>query len=210
MVEPVAAGAELKRRPQQARSRARVQAILDAADGIIAAGGFEALTIRAITERAGVPVGSIYQFFPDKSAIVDALGRHYLEGFDGAIAVLVERSEQGPMDDLVGTVVDAFADMYRENPGYVALWTGRHLSPELAQEDRLNNATIMVGVRRILRAQLGLRDGIELERAGRIAVWVADSVLQHVFRENAEPEHLEDLKRMLRLYLDDLVARISR
>ncbi|GAB3658880.1 TetR family transcriptional regulator [Actinocorallia lasiicapitis] len=199
-------GGGLRRQPQQARSRARVGAILRAADSIIASGGFEALTIRAITEVAGVPVGSIYQFFPDKAAIVDALGRHYIEGFELAIAALVERAERERLDDPVATVIDTFTEMYRTNPGYVAMWTGRHLSPELAQADRENNQTIMAGVRRIIAAQLGVADGAALERAARVAVWAADSVLQHVFREDAEPEHLDELKRMLRLYLDDLTA----
>src|SRR5262245_63101774 len=94
------------REPQQARSRARVEAILAAADAILADRGYEALTVRRIAETAGVPVGSIYQFFPDKAAIVDALGRHYISGFDQVIEDLVDRAQREEFGDIVGTVVD--------------------------------------------------------------------------------------------------------
>lgn len=207
----MAAGYAMRREPQQARSRARVSAILAAADAILAEGGYEALTIRRIAEMARVPVGTIYQFFADKSAIVDALGRHYIEGFDRLIDDLVDQAQREAIPDIVGTVIDSFAALYRSNPGYLALWSGRHLSPELARADQVNNAAIAAGVQRIIEVQLGLPDGPELERAGRLAVWVADSVLQHTFRvgPTGEPEALEELKRMLRLYLDDLTARLT-
>ncbi len=78
-------GRRMRREPRQQRSRDRVRLILEAADGILSAEGFEALTVRRIAEAAGVPVGSIYQFFPDKAAVVDALARTYIAEFDGAI-----------------------------------------------------------------------------------------------------------------------------
>ncbi|MBO3748447.1 TetR family transcriptional regulator [Streptosporangiaceae bacterium NEAU-GS5] len=198
------------REPQQARSRARVEAILAAADAILAERGYEALTVRRIAETAGVPVGSIYQFFPDKAAIVDALGRHYISGFDQVMEDLVERAQRERLDDIVGTVVDAFTALYRARPGYVALWSGRHLSPELAHADQVNNAVIMEGARRIIAVQLGLPDGPELARGAQIAVWAVDSVLQHTFRAGprGDQETLEETKRMLRLYLEDLAQRL--
>ncbi|MCZ0982131.1 helix-turn-helix domain containing protein [Streptomyces diastatochromogenes] len=72
-----------------------MEAILGAADRILSQEGYEALTMRRVAEEAGVPVGSIYQFHPDKGAVVDALGRRYLEGFATAIDGLVERALAG-------------------------------------------------------------------------------------------------------------------
>src|SRR6266567_7610341 len=85
--------ARVRREPRQARSRARVAQILAAADGILSQEGFEALTVRRIALEAGVPVGSIYQFFPDKAAVVDALAHGYIGEFDAAIARLVDGAE---------------------------------------------------------------------------------------------------------------------
>jgi AcrR family transcriptional regulator len=209
--EPVEA--RVRREPRQARSRARVAQILAAADGILSREGFEALTVRRIAQEAGVPVGSIYQFFPDKAAVVDALAHGYIGEFDAAIARLVDGAQDaGDGDgwaDPVGRLVDEFADLYRSRPGYVALWSGRHLSPELARADDANNLAIAAGVRRILVARGILRDGPGLDRHAQVAVRVADALLQFAFASSAGGDEpiLDELKTMLRLYLTDLAAR---
>ena len=202
-------GARLRRQPRQQRSRTRVRHILEAADAILSAEGFEALAVRRIAQVAGVPVGSIYQFFPDKAAVVDELAGVYIGQFDAAIEQLVARSAAQHWDDPVGTLVDAFAALYRANPGYVALWSGRHLSPELARADEANNAAIADGVRRILVRQVPLPDGESLVRESQIAVVVADALLQFAFRQAATGDEavLDELKALLRLYLAQIVAR---
>jgi AcrR family transcriptional regulator len=202
--------ARMRRQPRQQRSRTRVRHILEAADAILSAEGFEALAVRRIAQVAGVPVGSIYQFFPDKAAVVDALAGTYIEQFDAAIEHLVARSDAERWTDPVGTLVDAFADLYRANPGYVALWSGRHLSPELARADEANNAAIADGVRRILIRQVPLPDGEALVLESRVAVAVADALLQFAFREGAAGDEavLDELKALLRLYLAQIAAHV--
>jgi AcrR family transcriptional regulator len=203
--------ARMRRQPRQQRSRTRVRHILEAADAILSAEGFEALTVRRIAQEAGVPVGSIYQFFPDKAAVVDALAGTYIGEFDAAIERLVADSEATRWADPVGTLIDAFAGLYRANPGYVALWSGRHVSPELARADEANNAAIADGVRRILVRQAGLPDGAALARAARLAVVVADALLQFAFRAGpaGDAAVLEELKALLRLYLEQVTGRLS-
>jgi AcrR family transcriptional regulator len=199
-----------------------VAQILAAADAILSVDGFEALTVRRIAQEAGVPVGSIYQFFPDKAAVVDALAHGYIGEFDAAIAGLVASAEQagagepggapaqpGAWADPVGRLVDEFAGLYRSRPGYVALWSGRHLSPELARADEANNLAIAHGVRRILVARGILGDGTDLERNAQVAVRVADALLQFAFfsAPGGDEAVLRELKVLLRLYLADLAAR---
>jgi AcrR family transcriptional regulator len=64
---------EPRKVPRQARSRAQVEALLDAAAHLLREGGYPALTTNHIAERAGVSIGSLYQFFPGKEAVVAAL-----------------------------------------------------------------------------------------------------------------------------------------
>jgi AcrR family transcriptional regulator len=66
-------GDEPRRVPRQERGERRVAQLLDAAAAEIAATGYEAATMCAIAERAGAPIGSLYQFFPNKTAIAHAL-----------------------------------------------------------------------------------------------------------------------------------------
>ncbi|MGW8762698.1 TetR/AcrR family transcriptional regulator [Streptomyces sp. NPDC055815] len=201
----------LRRQPQQARSRARVEAILGAADRLLSQEGYEALTMRRIAEEAGVPVGSIYQFYPDKGAVVDALGRRYLEAFASAIDELVERAVEGELTDLVGTMVDVYGELFRSQPGGMALWAGRHLSPELARADEASNALIAEGLRRIVEHLTGAPGGELVRRATRMVVWAANAVLHEVFKGDGEPdpETVDELKRMLDRYWEDLRGRLT-
>lgn len=194
------------REPRQARSRARVAQILAAADAILSTDGVEALTVRRIAERAGVPVGSLYQFFPDKGSVVDAVARAYIAEFDAVVEGLVHSAQVGDWSDPVGRIVDEFVALYRSHPGYVALWSGRHLSPELARADEASNQLIAAGVRRVLAGQAGVPDGPALELAVRVAVRAADALLQYAFARSPEGDEavLTELKNMLRLYLASL------
>ena len=202
----------LRREPRQARSRARLAQILAAADAILAEEGVEALTVRRIAERAGVAVGSLYQFFPDKGSVVDAVARAYIAEFDGAVEAMVNAASTGDWSDPVGRIVDEFVGLYRSHPGYVALWSGRHLSPELARADEANNQLIAAGVTRILSEYAGVAAGPALELAAQVAVRVADSLLQYAFSVSPDGDEavLTELKSLLRMYLASLASDGSR
>src|SRR3954468_9196667 len=106
----------LRRIPRQARSRARLQRMLDAADALLATEGAAALTTTRVAEAAGVSVGSLYQYLPDKGAIVEALAGRYLAEFEGLMEALAEEASAAPerWSDPVGRLLDAFAQRYRE------------------------------------------------------------------------------------------------
>lgn len=196
----------MRRLPQQARSRARVQRLLTTADRVLASEGFAALTMRRLAEEAGVSVGTIYQFFPDKGAVVDALARRYIADFEAMIDALVHQAETERWDDVVDTMIGAAVAMYRSHPGYLAIWTGRHLSPELQRADDANNAAIAAGLRRILVAQHGLSDDERLARRCQVAVLTTDALLQLAFRLDPQGDEaiLNEARRLQRLYLADL------
>ena len=67
-----------RRSPKQARSRATWEAIVEAAAQIVERGGAEALNTNEVAERAGVSIGTLYQYFPDKQAILLAAARREL------------------------------------------------------------------------------------------------------------------------------------
>jgi AcrR family transcriptional regulator len=202
--------ANLSRQPQQERSRARVQQIIDAADTILGTEGFDALTIRHLAEVADVPVGTIYQFFTDKNGVVDVIARRYLDRFAEVMTELVARAEQTPFVDLVDGVLDAFIEMYRSNPGYLAIWMGRQLSPDLLEADHLNNELLADGLRQIIVAQGEVADSDELHTICRAAVYVGDGLLQAAFRHHPSGDEalIAEAKRIERLYFEDALTRL--
>lgn len=68
-----ASSIEVRKRPVQARSRARVETILNTAKDIISEVGSDGLKMNALAQRAEVPIGTVYQFFPNKSAVIHTL-----------------------------------------------------------------------------------------------------------------------------------------
>jgi AcrR family transcriptional regulator len=89
----------MKKQPQQTRSRVTVDAILEGAAHILARHGWAGFTTNAVAEAAGVSIGSLYQYFPDKMAIVDSVLQQH---FDEILAVL--RSSVG--DDLAAPCIE--------------------------------------------------------------------------------------------------------
>src|SRR3954463_8828984 len=96
MVTPTAArssGTPLRRVPVQGRSVARVNRMLDACAQLVDEVGYDGLTTTLLAERPGVAIGSVYQFFPDKRAIVQALTLRNLEPYLHRLASRIEREQ---------------------------------------------------------------------------------------------------------------------
>ena len=84
----------LRRQPRQARSQERVRRILAAAEELFVAGGVgSTTTTNAIAARAGVPIGSLYQFFPDKGAILRSLAQLYAEQLHELLTAFFDRGD---------------------------------------------------------------------------------------------------------------------
>ena len=107
-----------RKRAVQERSRATVDAILEAAAQVLAKRGYAAGTTNRIAARAGVSIGSLYEYFPNKDSILLALvERHLADGTERVLAQLARgaRSEEGTRG-LLRRFVSAMVDLHSENP----------------------------------------------------------------------------------------------
>jgi AcrR family transcriptional regulator len=111
-----------RRTPVQQRGERRVDAILDAAAAVIAEVGYEELTLRAVVKRSGSAIGSIYHFFPDKDALVDALLERIVRGVRELFpTVLSPDLERGSVASFVHAMVDPIARFAIQHPEVPAL-----------------------------------------------------------------------------------------
>ncbi|TPV93013.1 MAG: TetR/AcrR family transcriptional regulator [Myxococcales bacterium FL481] len=111
-------------RPTQARAiRTRERLIVATAD-LIAAKGTASVTTNAVAERAGVSIGTLYTYFADKQALIEALLERYWTRLEGALSTALHRGQPADWRAHLDAVVDAFVRFYRDEPGYRQLWLG--------------------------------------------------------------------------------------
>jgi AcrR family transcriptional regulator len=115
--------AGMRRQPRQARSQERVKQILDVAEQMFIAEGYDATTTNAIAARAKVPIGSLYQFFPDKAAIVQALAMRYMALLHQRFMSLhPPEAAHLPLPTYVDQIIDATNQFFADYPGYHAIF----------------------------------------------------------------------------------------
>jgi len=105
-----------RRHPKQRRALETVNAVLEAAVRVLKREGFDALTTNRIAEVAGVSIGSVYQYFPDKNAIFAALHRQHIEQIDRLVAAELTQHAESSLDDLMRAMLDAMIDAHTVDP----------------------------------------------------------------------------------------------
>ncbi len=114
--------AEAPRRiPQQLRGERRVAQLLRAAGAEIAAVGYEAATMSAIAVRAHAPIGSLYQFFPNKFAITHALRIEYGKDYEALLIGLEAEAGNLSLDRLVERLISLSVHFAESRPAFLAL-----------------------------------------------------------------------------------------
>ena len=99
---------EPRKMPRQARSTASVEAILEATVQVLLKDGRPKLTTTRVAERAGVSVGTLYQYFPNKSSLLQALLKEHLDGVASAVETACESAHGRPLAAMAEAVAGAF------------------------------------------------------------------------------------------------------
>jgi AcrR family transcriptional regulator len=195
----------LRHVPIQARSRDRLQRVMDSAETVLAHEGAGALTTTRVAEVAGISVGSLYHYFPDKDAIVVALAVRYWSDFHDLANGVAESDEHELLDDPGGAIIDALAAGFRAQPGFRALWYGGLRTETVRDATRSVRVEFARAIDRVLArhwpdAEVGVR-----QSAARMVVLVGDGLLREAFRidERGDATLLDETKRVLRAYLAD-------
>lgn len=144
-----------RKQPRQQRSRATWGAILDAAAQLFGESGYAATTTNKVADRAGVSIGSLYQYFPDKDALLLALAeRHIGEAAQVLVEEFVALERDRPdLECTLTRLIDAVVALHRQDPAmHRLLFDQTPRTPELA------------GRLRDLERQLGAAVSAQLQR----------------------------------------------
>ena len=105
-----------RRKPQQRRSHQTVDAVLDAVVRILKREGVSAVTTNRIAEVAGVSIGSIYQYFPDKRAIFVALHQRHIDEIDRMVKAKLIEQAASPLEKLIAAMFEGMIDAHVSDP----------------------------------------------------------------------------------------------
>lgn len=121
-----------RKMPTQARSQKRFDALLDATLSLLAKNGMEGLTTYAIADEAGVPVASLYQYFPNKESVLYMVHQRFLKGIKERFDYY-ENIDEHQLDwrALFRLLIDEYYNNDMDPKAALALWQAFRLYPEL-------------------------------------------------------------------------------
>ena len=166
-----------RKQPAQDRSRATVDAILEGAAQVLTRVGYARLTTAAVAERAGVSVGSLYQYFPNKDAVVRALLEQYFERVRAGIERVRLESRGAPLRDRVeGLVRASIAHKLLDPELSMALAEQLPKVDGLSLKLRMTDA-VLEGVLGLLEEHADELSGRDPEPLAHLCVGAVDGVL---------------------------------
>ena len=202
-----------RRKPRQARSQATVEVILAAAARVFARSGYAATTTNHVAAKAGVSIGSLYEYFPSKDAILVALTERHVDEAERELGrVVTELGEARlSLEDTIGLLVRTMVELHARDPGLHRVLFEEAPLPAKLRGRVAALETEMAG------AVSGLLTGHGFSRAdastaAAMAVQVSESLTHRLvlhdvggsvtgWREAAEP-HVREISVLLLGYLE--------
>jgi AcrR family transcriptional regulator len=179
-----------RKQPKQARSRFLVDAIVAAAGRVLPRRGLDEFTIHQLADAAGVSVGSIYQYFPTKEAIVAALIERRAADDTSRVQQLLDEARERPVREVIPNLVREIVEMHRQGR---ALY--RAMLPLVMRLRRHHYVRELVAaLRDQIRAELeARRDEVRKENLD-LAVFIAGHALESCIHAALQerPELLDD------------------
>jgi AcrR family transcriptional regulator len=198
----------LRRAPQQARGQRRIDAILDAAEQVLAEVGYDRVTTNAIAARAEMSIGSIYQFFPNKEAILEALGLRYVERCTVLFAPLLSpEAATLPMDEWIDRIVDTLDAVQQSNIGFKELFCSA-ATPALADADTAMHRQYVAGLDSVLAQRMPRLEPERRDVVAEISVRTVEA-LMHLLGDTTGERRalvLAEIKAVLAAYMERTLA----
>jgi AcrR family transcriptional regulator len=188
----------LRNEPVQARSSARLAGLLDAAAAVIDEIGFERLTTAMVAERAGASIGTVYRYFPDRIAVVEALAIRCTQRLAEKFLEALETSGATTWQAACDAFIAMTSEMYRTEPGFRAIRFG----------DATESVVADAGLGGIMRERFGVPENEAVARAWVVLAESGHAVLARAHRDRDHPDQalIEAYRTMTRGYMESVIA----
>lgn len=191
-----------RRRPAQERSRRRFDDILRAARALLVEVGFEAFTAEQVALRAGVPIGSLYQFFGNKYAIICELDRLDTANVEKALQEFAGEIPTLDWAQLLEKLLDHLATLWRTDPSRRAVWLAMQATPPTRAIAAEHERQLASQVQRVLAPLTPGSSTGHRQTLAEVIVHVTYSMLNFSIRDGqSHPDAVVQLKSMLTHYL---------
>ncbi len=207
-VEPTPA----RRAPVQLRSQQTVQRVLDAAGAVLQQGSLEEITTTRIAAEAGLSIGALYRFFPDKQSIIDAIAVRHVENFKAEVEprlmklILREAISPGKFEPAVvlDAVVDAYVVYLDAHPDFRTISFGRHISAATKEREASPQVGLPGLLKKFIVRRLGMADSGELDLRLRVVSETGERLIAYAYEQPTREDRdriISEMKRMLARYL---------
>ena len=208
MADPTPAAT--RRVPTQARSRKRVERVLDSAETLVVRDGVDALTTREIARAAGIPVASLYQYFADKDAVLLALAERDMAEMDAEVAADAGRPGRGGLDvaAVVRATMEAFVRVYHRRRAFVEIYLRGRTNAAVHRFGREHNRQVATDLLALRPRRRAGRPGAHRTASRVLAVEVGDRIFQLAFEneDRGDPDLVEEGIALVTTYLERYAA----
>lgn len=198
-----------RRRPLQARARERVERILEVTASLLAGPAADTLSTAEIARRAGVPIGSVYHYFPSKEAILAELaGRKFLEVDATSARRLGKDLARMDWRRALERSIDAGVTAFRSDPVYLRLWRITRSSPAFrsvaaASDERFaRSLELLPPFQELAPARRRLVVRAAIRTANAFLDWILETD-----DPRQVPAMVREMKRALVTYLDSALGQ---
>lgn len=186
--------------PVQGRSKKRSKEIIDVTGELLERVGLDDLNTILIAKEVGISVGSLYHYFPNKHAILYAMGSRWLETVEAALdQIATWPVETMPMDELIDQMLSLKLKTYKQQKAILTLVQAMFSVPELRELDDQHDELEISRMAEVFK-RMGIQRHLkERERLGRLYLEVTHSVMLVVVNQKGERARrtLADLKMII-------------
>ena len=186
----------IRNEAMQARSTARLTSLLDSAAAAISESGYERLTTAMVAEGAGASIGTVYRYFPDRIAVLQALAARNEERVTERVLAAVADERHTDWLAALTATFEVFVDAFRTEPGFASLRLGDVL--DLRPNECVPRNTVMADtIFDALSARFELPRDPAARRCFEMAIEATDALVARAFARDTQgdPERVEAAQR---------------